>query len=113
MSRAIDFLNKLIDVYNEEGNNAKNEVATKTAQFIDERIRLINAELGSTESQLASFKQKAGVVDISANASQAVSQQSTYEQEYAANEVQLTLINHLKKHILSPTATRAIPPTSV
>ena len=113
VSRAIDFLNKLIDVYNEEGNNAKNEVATKTAQFIDERIRLINAELGSTESQLASFKQKAGVVDISANASQAVSQQSTYEQEYAANEVQLTLINHLKKHILSESSNDEVIPANI
>ena len=113
VSRAIDFLNKLIDVYNEEGNNAKNEVATKTAQFIDERIRLINAELGSTESQLASFKQKAGVVDISENASQAVSQQSTYEQEYAANEVQLTLINHLKKHILSESSNDEVIPANI
>lgn len=113
VGRAIDFLNKLIDVYNEEGNNAKNEVATKTAQFIDERIRLINAELGSTESQLASFKQKAGVVDITANASQAVSQQSTYEQEYAANEVQLTLINHLKKHILSESSNDEVIPANI
>lgn len=113
VSRATDFLNKLIDVYNEEGNNAKNEVATKTAQFIDERIRLINAELGSTESQLASFKQKAGVVDITANASQAVSQQSTYEQEYAANEVQLTLIDHLKKHILSESSNNEVIPANI
>ncbi len=88
-------------------------MATKTAQFIDERIRLINAELGSTESQLASFKQKAGVVDISANASQAVSQQSTYEQEYAANEVQLTLINHLKKHILSESSNDEVIPANI
>ena len=113
VSRAIDFLNKLIDVYNEEGNNAKNEVATKTAQFIDERIRLINAELGSTESQLASFKQKAGVVDITANASQAVSQQSTYEQEYESNEVQLTLINHLKNHIQSETNQDEVIPANI
>lgn len=113
VSRAIDFLNKLIDVYNEEGNNAKNEVATKTAQFIDERIRLINAELGSTESQLASFKQKAGVVDITANASQAVSQQSTYEQEYESNEVQLTLINHLKNHIQGETNQDEVIPANI
>ena len=113
VSRAIDFLNKLIDVYNEEGNNAKNEVATKTAQFIDERIRLINAELGSTESQLASFKQKAGVVDITANASQAISQQSTYEQEYESNEVQLTLINHLKNHIQGETNQDEVIPANI
>ena len=30
-ARGIDFLNKLVEVYNEEGNNDKNEVAAKTA----------------------------------------------------------------------------------
>lgn len=99
--RGIDFLNKLVEVYNEEGNNDKNEVATKTAEFINERIQLINKELGTTESQLASFKQRAGVVDITADATQAASEQSSYERAYAENEVQISLVEHLKSHILN------------
>lgn len=99
VARATDFLNKLVELYNEEGNNDKNEVATKTAQFIDERIRIINGELGTTESQLASFKQRAGVVDITADATQAAGEQASYERAYAENEVQLSLISHLKSHI--------------
>ena len=85
--RGVDFLNKLVEVYNEEGNNDKNEVAAKTAEFIDERIRIINKELGTTESQLASFKQRAGVVNITADASQAATEQAGYERAYAENEV--------------------------
>lgn len=100
-ARGTDFLNKLVELYNEEGNNDKNEVASKTAEFINERIKLINQELGTTESQLASFKQKAGVVDISSDAAQAAGEQASYERAYAENEVQLTLIDHLKKHILN------------
>lgn len=95
-SRGVDFLNKLVELYNEEGNNDKNEVAAKTAEFIDERIRIINKELGTTESQLASFKQRAGVVDIAADASQAATEQAGYERAYAENEVQISLVNHLK-----------------
>lgn len=95
-SRGVDFLNKLIELYNEEGNNDKNEVAAKTAEFIDERIRIINKELGTTESQLASFKQRAGVVDIAADATQAAGEQANYERAYAENEVQISLVNHLK-----------------
>ena len=113
VSRATDFLNELVAVYNEEGNNAKNEVASKTAQFIDERIRLINAELGSTESQLASFKQKAGVVDITANATQAATEQSSYEKAFADNEVQLTLMKHLKNHIQSETNQDEVIPANI
>ncbi len=101
ITRATDFLNKLVSVYNEEGNNDKNEVAAKTAEFINERIHLINEELGTTESQLASFKQRAGVVDITADATQAASEQSSYERTYAENEVQISLVEHLKNHILN------------
>lgn len=99
VARATDFLNKLVAVYNEEGNNDKNEVAAKTAEFINERIHLINEELGTTESQLASFKQRAGVVDVTADATQAAGEQANYERAYAENEVQISLVEHLKNHI--------------
>lgn len=101
VARATDFLNKLVAVYNEEGNNDKNEVAAKTAEFINERIHLINEELGTTESQLASFKQRAGVVDVTADATQAAGEQASYERAYAENEVQISLVEHLKNHILN------------
>lgn len=101
VARGTDFLNKLVELYNEEGNNDKNEVAAKTAEFIDERINIINRELGTTESELASFKQRAGVVDIASDATQAAGEQASYERAYAENEVQLSLTNHLKNHILN------------
>ena len=111
--RGVDFLNKLVEVYNEEGNNDKNEVAAKTAEFIDERIHIINKELGSTESQLASFKQRAGVVDITADASQAATEQAGYERAYAENEVQISLVNHLKNHILSENSQYEVIPANI
>ena len=37
--RGMDFINKLVEVYNRDANDDKNEVATKTAEFIDERIK--------------------------------------------------------------------------
>lgn len=112
-SRGVDFLNKLVELYNEEGNNDKNEVAAKTAEFIDERIRIINKELGTTESQLASFKQRAGVVDIAADASQAAGEQANYERAYAENEVQISLVNHLKNHILSEKSQYEVIPANI
>lgn len=103
----------MVELYNEEGNNDKNEVATKTAEFIDERIRIINKELGTTESQLASFKQRAGVVDIAADASQAATEQAGYERAYAENEVQISLVNHLKNHILSEKSQYEVIPANI
>lgn len=113
IARGVDFLNKLVEVYNEEGNNDKNEVAAKTAEFIDERIRIINKELGTTESQLASFKQRAGVVDIAADATQAAGEQANYERAYAENEVQISLVNHLKNHILNEKSQYEVIPANI
>lgn len=112
-SQGVDFLNKLVELYNEEGNNDKNEVAAKTAEFIDERIRIINKELGTTESQMASFKQRAGVVDIAADATQAAGEQANYERAYAENEVQISLVNHLKNHILSEKSQYEVIPANI
>lgn len=113
VARGTDFLNKLVDLYNEEGNNDKNEVAAKTAEFINERIHLINQELGTTESQLASFKQRAGVVDVTADATQAAGEQASYERAYAENEVQISLVQHLKNHILNETNQYEVIPANI
>lgn len=113
VARGTDFLNKLVELYNEEGNNDKNEVAAKTAEFIDERIRIINTELGTTESQLASFKQRAGVVDIASDATQAAGEQANYERAYAENEVQISLVNHLKKYIQNETSQYEVIPANI
>lgn len=113
VARGTDFLNKLVELYNEEGNNDKNEVAAKTAEFIDERIRIINTELGTTESQLASFKQRAGVVDITSDATQAAGEQASYERAYAENEVQISLVDHLKKYIQSETSQYDVIPANI
>lgn len=113
VARGTDFLNKLVELYNEEGNNDKNEVAAKTAEFINERIHLINQELGTTESQLASFKQRAGVVDVTADATQAAGEQASYERAYAENEVQISLVQHLKDHILNETNQYEVIPANI
>lgn len=113
VTRGTDFLNKLVDLYNEEGNNDKNEVAAKTAEFINERIHLINEELGTTESQLASFKQRAGVVDVTADATQAAGEQASYERAYAENEVQISLVEHLKNHIQNETSQYEVIPANI
>ena len=51
--RGVDFINRLVSFYNQDANDEKNEVAQKTAEFIEERIGIINGELGTTESELA------------------------------------------------------------
>lgn len=112
-TRGVDFINMLVALYNEDANNDKNEVAAKTAQFIDDRISIINQELGTTESQLASFKQQAGLTDLSSDAQLALKENSAYQQKQAENATQLRLIAFLKSYINDPKNEMEVIPANV
>ena len=60
LQRGQDFINQLLEMYNRNTNNDKNEVAEKTREFINERIKIIDEELGTTEDKLEAFKRNAG-----------------------------------------------------
>lgn len=95
--RGEDLINKLIEMYNRDANNDKNEVAENTARFIDERINVINQELGTTEQELESFKRSAGLTNLSSDAQLAVSEKSEYEKRCVENGTQLNLIRYLSE----------------
>lgn len=113
VQRSIDFLEKLVQMYNNDANNDKNEVATKTAQFIDERIQIINKELGVTENEIAEFKQRAGMLDVASSAGLALSEKSEYEKVYEENESQLQLIEYLRKYLNNGDRQNEIIPANI
>lgn len=111
--RGIDFLNTLVTIYNNEANEDKNQVAMRTAEFIDERIRVINAELGTTETELADYMQRAGLTDLSANAQIALKENSEYDQKRAENSNQLRLVSYLREYIMNPDHINEVIPVNV
>ena len=111
--RGIDFLNTLVTIYNNEANEDKNQVAMRTAEFIDERIRVINAELGTTETELADYMQRAGLTDLSANAQIALKENSEYDQKRAENTNQLRLVSYLREYIMNPDHINEVIPANV
>lgn len=102
IQRARDFINKLMEMYNRNTNNDKNEVAEKTREFINERIKIIDEELGSTEDKLEAFKRNAGLTDISSDAQLAVSGNAEYEKKRVDNGTQINLVRDLIKYINNP-----------
>ena len=97
--RGKDFINKLIEVYNINTNNDKNEVAQKTAEFIDERIAIISKELGSTEQDLETFKRTAGITDLSSEAKIALEGNAEYEKRRVENQTQISLVKDLQRYL--------------
>ena len=111
--RGMDFINKLVEVYNRDANDDKNEVATKTAEFIDERIKIINGELGTTEQELETFKRDAGLTDLKSDAQLALSENSEYEKKRAENSTQLRLVQFLAGYANNPDHAYEVLPVNV
>lgn len=97
--RGMDFINMLLEVYNINANNDKNEVAQKTAEFIDERIGIISRELGSTEKDMENFKRSAGITDLSSEAQIALTGNAEYEKKRVENQTQIHLVQELQRYM--------------
>lgn len=111
--RGQDFINKLLDMYNRNTNNDKNEVAEKTKEFINARIEIIDKELGNTEEKLETFKRNAGLTDISSDAQLAVTGNAEYEKKQVENGTQINLVRDLAKYINDSSNAYEVLPSNV
>jgi len=111
--RGIDFVNRMVTFYNQDANDEKNEVAQKTAEFIEERINIINSELGTTESELAAFKQRSGLTNLTSDAQMALQESSRYEQQRTENATQISMVQYLRTYINDPVNVDEVIPANV
>ncbi|SDS26039.1 GumC family protein [Christiangramia echinicola] len=91
-----DFLNKLMERFNEEGVKDKQEVAENTTAFIQERLEMITTELDSVEVGIADFKRENRLMSVESGASEFQSKFSAAEQEIFNLQTQLELLNSIE-----------------
>ena len=109
--RAEDVLNTLVNVYNEEAINDKNQVAVNTSEFINERLIIIERELGGVETELESFKQHNQVMDIGSLAGRYTGEEQAYSADAQQQETQLRLARFIKDYLTDPTRERDLIPS--
>ena len=111
--RATDFINYLVVCYNQDILDEKSKVVLKTSDFIRERIEVVNQELSTTESEIADFKQKAGLTNLSADAQLLLQESAKYEQLRVENETQIRLVEFLRDYIQNPAHADEVIPANV
>ena len=79
VQRAVDVLNTLISADNESWVSAKNQIAVSTSAFIDDRLRVIEHELGAVEEDISSYKSKNLIPDLQASSDLYIQQSSETE----------------------------------
>ena len=111
--RAYDYLKQLAVVYNRQANADKNEIAVKTEMFINERLEKINAELGSTESELEDYKRRNNLTQLRLDATQTMSQANQFQTQLAEATTQIQLLDYLREYIESSKNKYQIIPSNV
>lgn len=97
--RAEDVLNELFEAYKQDVVDNKNRVATNTASFIDERIRIISNELSGVENRLAGFKRDNSLIDFTSTAQTYITEGSTAHRQVIELETQLAVARYLNEFL--------------
>ena len=109
----IDILNTIIEVYNQESINDKNQVAVNTANFINERLRIIGSELGGVENELEAYRRDNQVVDIGSMTSRYMGESARYNADALLYDTQLRIAMFIKEYLTDPARNNDLIPTNL
>jgi len=97
--RADEMLNTLIGVYNENWIRDKNQIAVSTSNFINDRLGVIEGELGNVDSDISSYKSANLVPDVQAAASMYMSQSQQTQAQILEVNNQLSMARYIRSYL--------------
>ncbi|WP_370795056.1 GumC family protein [Bacteroides stercorirosoris] len=97
--RAEDMLNMLISVYNENWVKDKNQIAVSTSMFINERLGVIERELGNVDEDISSYKSEHLLPDVQAASSMYMAQSSATNTQIQTLNNQLYMTRYIRNYL--------------
>ena len=110
--RAEDVLNSLIDAYNESWVLNRNKSARVTTEFINDRLVVIEQELGGIESDLKNYKEKNNLTDIKSLSDSYLNESSQYATRSFELSNQLSIANFIKDYLNDPAHSTSLIPAN-
>jgi len=93
--KGIAIINNLIEQYNDDAIDDKNQVHKKTAEFLNDRIILITSELNAIETTVEQFKTRKGLINPNAGSNIFLETSSVNEKELIEANTQLQLVSFM------------------
>lgn len=97
--RADEVLNTLIGVYNENWIRDKNQIAVSTSNFINDRLGVIEGELGNVDSDISSYKSANLIPDVGAAASMYMNQSQQTQAQILEVSNQLSMARYIRSYL--------------
>ena len=112
IQRAEDVLNTVIAVYNENWVKDKNQIAVSTSLFINERLGVIEQELGHVDENISSYKSEHLLPDVQAAASMYMTQSSETNAQILALNTQLAMTRYVRNYLTNTTNQNQLLPAN-
>lgn len=112
IQRAEDVLNTLIAVYSENWIKDKNQIAVSTSMFINDRLGVIEQDLGNVDEDISSFKSENLLPDVQAAASMYMTQSSETQTQILAINTQLSMARYIRNYLTNTTSKNQLLPAN-
>lgn len=110
--KGINFLDQLVKSYLKRGLDKKNEIATRTIDFIDTQLDTIRASLSLVESDLEKFRTNNNILDLSFQSEKLFEQVQELENQRMQFDMQLSYYNYLAAYIKQNQDIESVPAPS-
>ena len=107
--RAEDVLRMIINVYNENWIKDKNQITTSTNEFIADRLRIIEEELGNVDESITSYRSTHRLPDINSAAQMDMQLSAQAGQHVMELQNQLSIARFLQSDIRGASAGALLP----
>ena len=111
--RAENILDWLVLKYNEDARNFSSTATSNTIEFLNERLGIIEDELGSIESRFQSYRRSNTVVDVASQSQMTLTTDAKYEEQLNAIDVQIELLSIVKDYVSSMDNGMTIIPANI
>lgn len=102
MIRGMDFITRLVEIYNRRGKEDVDEQNRKTDQFVNDRLAKINVELGLSDDAYQQSKEKYQITEPKAEATEALDKKNQYEEQLIQIGIQLQLQDYMNEFVQNP-----------
>lgn len=111
-AEGVDYLNAVIESYNNVTNDDKRQVARKTEDFINSRLDLLRIELAEKEGHLAKYKKDNQLVDPKLDAPQVVQNKTAYVKQLEELDMMIKSSKYLNDFVNDPGNDMKVIPTT-
>lgn len=101
-TRAVDVLNKLVELYNKQGLNYKKEESLKLVNFLSSRIDSVTHALSMTEIQISKYKKINKLTSVEADVMFYSEQMKELQLKLIELKAQLNLVSMLDNFVSDP-----------